>query len=386
MPKQKRRNKNIESFDVKAFVAHLLSARRVRPSEEELRKLAADFIEAGSHAVRARVGTAAESSASLAYAQKLSTTARLRMAQVTLPGSQSAFSEPDWDEATSALEKNLKYLSFLPGVVGFGTGYARRRNRRTSEKCVVVFVRKKFRKSTMERKGIATIRPELSAIGGAAIRTDVVQIGRVRRQARAGDSVGPAGRKRGGTIGAFVTDLVNGDQVATTAMHVMPAGSGSASHIDCVCPRHPLSGAMPLGRFRRGTLDRIDAAVISTESATTINNALPELGDIRGWRPMSIPGDYDRTVFMHGAETGRTVSGTIVEPLVHLPSENLDSAILARIPSLDGDSGAALVDSDGLLLGFLVGEAGPRKDPVRIFTPVSLVLEVLACDLPTTGA
>jgi hypothetical protein len=84
---------------------------------------------------------------------------------------------------------------------------------------------------------------------------------------------------------------------------------------------------------------------------------------------------------MFGAQS-RLVAGQIRNPSVDLPSENLADAILVNIPSVKGDSGAALVDSDNLVLGILVGRFnGPEGGAV--FSPIGPVLDALGCDIPT---
>lgn len=347
---------------------------------EQVDALAAEFVRGGAHAVLAQVGAAREAATALAYARSLSSAARERLAAETTPLSEHAFVEAEWSAATSALDTHRDELVQVRGVLGFGPGFRRREGVQVPERCVVVYVERKRTPAQLRRAKVDVIPPTLPTADGTAVPTDVVELGRVRRQAFAGGSIGPAGRSRRGTIGAFVQDLARGGTVALTAMHVLQGGGEEVS--DCVSPGHGLAGSGPLGRFRRGTLNRVDAAVVGAEQAASADNTLPHLGRIRGWRPMSLPGDYNRTVQMFGAQTQSVVSGTIVEPIAHLPGENLESAILVRIATRDGDSGAALLDSNNLVVGFLVGEAGPSSSPLRIFTPAGLVLQLLACDLP----
>ena len=77
-------------------------------------------------------------------------------------------------------------------------------------------------------------------------------------------------------------------------------------------------------------------------------------------------------------------SGYVVNPIASLPSESLDAAILVNIATQGGDSGSALVDHEGLLLGFLVGEGSTALNTLRVFTPASLVFATLRCDIPTS--
>ena len=70
--------------------------------------------------------------------------------------------------------------------------------------------------------------------------------------------------------------------------------------------------------------------------------------------------------------------GVIEHPFVVLPEFGLDGAILVHISSRKGDSGAALVDQQNLVLGFLVGASGS----LRVFCPAGMMLSRLGCDIP----
>jgi hypothetical protein len=63
--------------------------------------------------------------------------------------------------------------------------------------------------------------------------------------------------------------------------------------------------------------------------------------------------------------------GVLDSAYVHLPGWGLDMALLARIHSLPGDSGSPLVDSDGLVLGYLVGRATGGDGGLRVFRPAA---------------
>ena len=66
-----------------------------------------------------------------------------------------------------------------------------------------------------------------------------------------------------------------------------------------------------------------------------------------------------------------------------LPSENLEHAILVDIQTADGDSGSAIVDSENFVLGLLVGEIDIEGIVLRVFSPISLVLDILRCNILT---
>jgi hypothetical protein len=242
-------------------------------------------------------------------------------------------------------------------VAGVGPSLRVREGIREADRCLTIYVEEKLSPEELRDRGYTMLEPYLQGANGARVPTDVVELGTLHRQALAGDSVSEVGKSRRGTLGAFATDLLEGGTVGITAMHVLNPVAGAS--IDCVCPGHGMSGSEPLGSFRRGRMARIDAALMSTERAGATRNFLPGLGEIRGWRSVTLSGDRNLPVLMWGAESGTLMNGVLREPLIHLPSENLQSAILAEIESIDGDSGAALLDEDNWILGFLVGTVGP---------------------------
>ena len=354
---------------------------------DQLDDVVDEFFRGGTATVLARFGTASEASGALVHARHLSRVARDRLATQTTAVSESRIAESSWSAALLVIESNIPRLTDggdgrPTGVVGVGPGYRRRGGVREDELCAVVYVDRKRSPSALRKDGREAVPTTLTGPHGITLSTDVVALGKLRRQASPGGSVGPKGRKRRGTIGVFAQDLVDGGTVALTAMHVFGAsGAGTA----CVSPAHGLTGSASLGPFRRGTLARTDAAVVAVDPGVATDNVLPQLGPIRGVRPISLPGDYDRAVRLWGAETGRPMSGVIVEPLVHLPADDIEAAILVEIDSVAGDSGGALVDADGFLLGFLVGKIGPRSGPLRVFTPAALAFQLVSCDYPPTS-
>jgi hypothetical protein len=187
-----------------------------------------------------------------------------------------------------------------------------------------------------------------------------------------------------GTLGTFAVD-VTGNLVALTAMHVtgereFPPGNP----IGIVSPSRIEGGARPFGIVMRGTRSGIDAAKISVLDPSSVTTDIAEIGAVRGWRPLSNPGDRNTAVRMFGARTGHAVVGRIVEPMVELPQYGLDAAILVDIPSVNGDSGAAIVDNEHLVLGLLIGESS-QLHGLRVFNPISRVLAQLGCNIPTSA-
>jgi hypothetical protein len=144
-----------------------------------------------------------------------------------------------------------------------------------------------------------------------------------------------------------------------------------------------MPGGGELGSLRAGTMSGIDAAKIALNTQQPALTVLPRIGTVQGWRPVAFPGDQGTTVRMFGA-VSQFQSGYIVNPIASIPAESLDAAILVNISSQGGDSGSALVDPEGILLGFLVGEGGTALNNLRVFTPASLVMSRLGCDIPTS--
>jgi hypothetical protein len=208
-------------------------------------------------------------------------------------------------------------------------------------------------------------------------------MGAVETLAAAGSSIGPHGEKAEGTLGAFGHDRFSGRPVAFTAMHVAHEtlmafpGDGHPT-IRFVSP---FTSGSVFGRLLRGTRHHVDAAAI--ELVPDSQERLPSpFGEVRGWRPLSFPADVGTPVKLWGARTG-FATGVVTDPGVFLaPSFLIDFAIIAEIPTRRGDSGAALLDNDNWVLGFLHA-AAPRKGPhARLFVPASAFLASLGCDLP----
>lgn len=357
-------------------------AETLDPSARSI--LAQEFAHAGRAAVLAQAGTADEAAFALDYSRALTSAARARLASETVPGSPSGYDAPAWAPIIRAIEEYRDTLRGLRGVSGFGPGFRRRDSTRVDERCVVVYVRRK--KEPDELQAGDAVPPLLRTSDGITVPTDVVEFGTLRRQINLGDRIGRAGKSGGGTIGAFGIDVISKDPVAITAMHV---GGNVSTGTRFVSPLAGQAGSATLGGFVRGTLRPVDAAAITVTPPRRGVNTHPAAGALRGWRPTTLDGDKDIPVRMLAGKQGKVVHGKIVEPRAS-ELDGLEDVILADIRSVDGDSGSALIDEDGFLLGFLVGRAKPppkvkKKHPglqtVRVFTPVSLVLDQLGCDI-----
>jgi hypothetical protein len=218
--------------------------------------------------------------------------------------------------------------------------------------------------------------------GGKRLEIDVVELGRLTRQVGPGDSIGPDPLFERGTLGVFARDTQSQAVVALTAMHVtglqsFPAQGAVATEFQSPCP------GTRFGRLSAGTMTGIDAAKVELlQPPSDPATLLPGIGRVRGWRPTTFPGDQNTTVRLFGASSGFQ-TGTLVNPGTTLPGANLTAAILVEITTQGGDSGSALVDPENLLLGFLVGRGSSTVNNLAVFTPASLVLSQLGCDVPS---
>lgn len=322
----------------------------------------------------------------LSQARKALSRARRSLARLTDLNGPPHLIEKGWERAHELLEARREKLLAVPGVIGCGLGGRHRGGVHTGEPCITVYVRKKLSPDEMKAQGMPRL-PRTVRIGSYRMPVDVIELGELERHLDAGAGVSPLPPVQPfqGTLGVFAKDLDHGDTVALTAMHV----TGFQQFPDPISPAPSFcspalpAGGATFGRLRQGTMTGIDAAKLELDGPRSAASTLPVIGQIRGWRPATFPGDQGVEVRLFGAVSGFQ-SGFIVSPAVALPSESLDSAILANINTAAGDSGCALVDADNLLLGFLVGQGTSELSNLRVFTPASLVLSRLRCDIPTS--
>jgi hypothetical protein len=280
--------------------------------------------------------------------------------------------------------ENKERLMRYPDVVGLKPGFRIEGGKHTDEPCVTVFVRRKWTSETLRKRARPEVPRYLEAPDGSRILTDVIELGRLETQASAGSSIGGRGDQGEGTLGAFGHDKVSGKPVAFTAMHVVSetlqrfpaAGVGP---IDFVSPARTSS---VFGTLVRGVRPRVDAASIELTPPDQPRTPSP-LGESKGWRRLTFPGDVGAGVKLFGAKS-HMLLGAIRDPGVFLdPNEySIDFAIIADIPTRRGDSGAALLDGDNFLLGFLHGAAPRLGETARLFVPAGRFLDDVGAALP----
>jgi len=321
----------------------------------------------------------------LVNARRALSQARHALARSTTPREHHVIAGREWSAVRRALDASSARLLATPGVVGVGMGFRRRGGVLHDERCVIVFVRRKFQRDARTKAGRRFLLPRTLADRENAIPVDVVELGAFTRHAAPGDRLGPRDTARWGTLGVFAVDDHDRAPVALTAMHVtgLPQFPPGAEQLLCA-PDAPVGAGPLLGPLLRGTQSGIDAAKIRVDAGARIDPNIPGIGAVRGWRPISVTGDRGTYVRMYGAASRRVVYGRIVEPAVALPQRPycLDSAILIDMPTLNGDSGAAIVDNDNLVLGLLVGTASGLGG-VAVCCPIGAILYHLACDIPS---
>lgn len=321
---------------------------------------------------------------SMTRARDLLREARLQMARSTVAGDPFHVVDPRWQWAVRLLNKRRAALLTIEGVIAAELGHRLKNGVLTQEPCITVYVHKKLAREEIKRSGRKSI-PKSVRDGKRRLPIDVVALGKIQRQADAGDSIGPRDELRTGTLGAFAVDEASGRTVAITAMHVsgmqeVPSPPVPA-FVFCQPSRQDAPGSAVFATLMQGSMLGIDAAKLDVMAQPPPVTTFPDGRVILGWRPTSFPGDRGAVVHMCGARSG-LVSGFIVNPFLSIPSWDLDAAMLVNIDSTHGDSGAALIDSSNLLLGFLVGMAEELGN-LRIFVPAGLVFGRLGCDMRT---
>ncbi len=282
------------------------------------------------------------------------------------------------------LRRRGKSLLQLPGVLGVALTEKLVGGKPTGVIGATVYV---ARKRPRGRLSAGDRLPTHLRDDSVRLPVDVVEVGKFERLRYPGASIGPE-RSVGmfGTLGCFVTRRGTSAVAAITAMHIAGRSriDGTNTPIPIFSP-DPLHSAQPVlfGGLSQGQTSPVDAGRIDLPSGTLMNNVLPGGREIRGWRPVLLPGDRDTPVCLFGATSG-FLKGRIVEPDVQFgigiaPAE----ALCTDIQVDHGDSGAVLVDDDGYAVGLLAGRltGGPTWS---VFSKIGPVLALLECELAPT--
>ncbi len=300
--------------------------------------------------------------------------ARNQLKQHPKPDAKPVLVHGPWRVAQRILIANGDELRRRKEVVAVGLGHRRKAGALTDEPCIVVYVTSKLRERDKLADAGHTPLPLELRLGRHRVGVDVVQLVGIKPLASAGDSVGRTEQPTTlGTIGAFGVDQASGTSVAFTAGHVVKnvgaITSSPSVRQDPAAPR--------LGTVLR-TSPATDAAAIQLDPGVTGSNQLP-FGPIAGWRPV-IDADLHSVVSMYAARS-QGQSGFIEAIDVSISTSGLASAFLVLIDAQEGDSGAALVDVHGAVLGLLVGGGAGEHGNLCVATPVTKFLADLNCSL-----
>jgi hypothetical protein len=316
------------------------------------------------------------------------TATRDRLEAESTPSGPHVLVAPRLQWAHRLAAERWEALRELPGVAGYAVGHRKRDGVDEEELALIVFVRRKRTTEYLRRKKLPAL-PKTVRKGKRILPVDVQELGGVELQSNAvaGASIGrgPTPRTKG-TLGAPAIDNLTGSVVGIASMHVFGPGNFAANGIPPIPasvpsrldkPSAAIFAAVVLG-FRKV----IDAAKLILAPGNTIAPFIPQIGAIRGWRPIHDPGDKNTSVRLYGAETGFQ-RGVIVEPRVNLQqSAYRDVVLVGGMTTEKGDSGAAMVDAQNHVLGFLIGRAKGKYEGLRVFCPAGLVLSLLSCDIP----
>jgi hypothetical protein len=341
------------------------------------------FIAAGLRAVRSPLDDIRDAARDTVEAKRHLAEARSRLAKSTDPAMPPVIVDPEWTPLDEALQAHAERLLSTPGVVGFGLGTRRRGGIDVGEPCVTVYVQRKRTPRSLARGRIEPVPAYLTSPGGVDVPVDVLQVGLLRRHVVCGTSVGHSAvgnENDWATIGAVVRDRATGREVVLTAMHLTGLSSfPPGPSLSFSAPDRSRPGAFPLGQLLQGTMRGVDAAKISVVPPASVQPFIRSIGPINGTRVLSHPGDRDTPVQLFGARSGY-LRGTIDTPRSYLPEFGLGEVILVAVPTRRGDSGAAVVDMAGRVLGLVVGELTGQPH-LRVVSPIGPILTALNCEL-----
>lgn len=309
-------------------------------------------------------------------------------------------SRPRRDERKAHFEQDRRYIRELladPNVLGFGVGPKIVCEERVPEEfCLVFFVRKKLPKSRLRRL-IAVPKHMFLTTTGVKVFTDVQEwrgLPVAHSGVSAGDSVGDVSGNSG-TMTLAVADNATGEPLILSCSHVLAlCGQGNVGD-EVDSPANPASALGPntVGRLLRftkidpsSTSNAVDAAVAGLLPGVTLSNNITGIGKPTGIRDLTLEGDAivnTVDVQTRGIATGQRTQGTVrnlhvtapitFHQLPGDPSAYFVDLVQYDAPSLDGDSGAAVVDTTvpPNVVGMLI--AGLPDGSASFFTHIRYV-------------
>jgi len=159
-----------------------------------------------------------------------------------------------------------------------------------------------------------------------------------------------------GGIGGLVS------RTAICAGHVFPGGTGSFSFAG--------------GRVGRclGVAPTVDAALLRIDATVAVRSATPDGLQVAGLRPVT-EGDFDRPAFVYSPRRGRTLKPYLVAANMRMyfrERGQLFGMLMTESCTVPGDSGTALLGTDGAVLGVL-SFGGPQ---FSFFTSITAIRQV----------
>ena len=363
---------------IDALVDSLLGPRAQEMSARERNAAVRAFVEAGKAAVQLRTGKARDAAEAVRRSRRLLGEARQAVARTSGDRSPHVLVDRAWAPVHRALREHREALQAIPGVIGTGMGFKRRGGSYEDERTVIAYVRRKRDPDELARAGGKAVPKTLRA-GKATVPTDVVELGDFQPQIDAGCSFGPQTGGRQGTLGVFAEDQATGQPVGLTANHVTGhAGAFPPGGAITLCA--PAGGAV-LGQLVRGCDTPVDAAAVRVDPPAAGSRRISGIGEIHGRRVVT-SAEIGASFFMFGATSG-LLAGVLRDPEARISGLAVQPAITVQMSTQLGDSGGALVDGSGLVLGILSGRfTGP--DGLAVFSPIIAVLSQLGCRIRTS--
>lgn len=359
---------------VEQTIAALLNKTRKKLAPAEISAITQAFIEAGTHAVLAKVGTGEDAAKALNFAREFGDDTRLQLARKTATAAlPKPYQSPEWKRLSRILAEHKSELTERPGVIGIGLGHRIADGIRQNERVVTIYVEKKIASDELNNR--LALPRLLRAKNGDTVPVDVVEFGKFRRTTSGGSSIGQG--NTWGTLGVFGIDISSGKQVALTAQHVI--GEDAPPGLELYAPWPDTGESVLVGRYVGGTMQEVDAAAIEVARPDIMSDVIPRIGRVTGSRSVT-DSDRNASVWVYGARS-HYQHGQIQSIGVDVPEHDLKDVIVVHINAAQGDSGAALVDIKNIVLGLLVAQG--EGSNLHLFSPIDAILYRLKCRIPT---
>lgn len=293
------------------------------------------------------------------------------------------------EEVKAFRRTHFKWMSDV-NVTGIGVGMRESRGRNTGEPALRVYVQQKKKN---RRLGDALIPAVLRVPGHRnPVCVDVIEAPHARCHAspHCGDGIYDSTRVAG-TLGFLAMD--HGTPSLLSCMHVLGAARGSdvfwlggpttkgngAERVASITQNGGLSNGPDYPNL-------IDVTVAALDE--TVDPSIWQLGPLRGIRTSALLQGEPLNQFGAGSAKSRqgTVSAQSASRDINYPMLNVTYGFQQLIEctnfSKEGDSGSAVVDAQGRLVGMLIGGDEERS----YCTPIAFITTLLGITIPTQNA